>query len=745
MEDRQIIVLKFEDSKIPEFKEVKGKEWIYYGDDNLYPEYLTKLFNKSAKHNAIINGKVTYIVGEGLYAKVDDPEADKMIFRANSAGESLNDIMKKCALDIEIFGGFYLNVIPNKLGGIADIYHMDYERVRSNEDGSMFFYKNDWKLTRDRPMEFKAFNPKDMTASSIFAYKEYRPGLRTYTLPNYIGAINYIEADMEVSKHTLTNAKTGFSPSKMINFFNGEPAPEMQRDIQKRMERKFTGADGSKMIIAFNNDPAKAPTIQDLGQSDLTKEDFQHVDALITQNLMAGHQITTPGLFGISEPGKLGMRNELKMAYEIFQNTYINHKQRSIEKVFNYLAKYKGVKTELYIRPCDPIGIEITDTMIMQAAPKSWILEKIGVDTEKYNDTTVGGIPVKAPKVNEQSQSQLVIDSINSLSPLVANKVLETMTADEIRSLANLAPNANVKTQIEQTTPAPVEQMETDAPSVNNVLTNLTGRQHQQINRIVRQYTQGKLSLSQASLMLKNGFGFTDDDVTAYLGLNDQKFNKEYTEEEVANILNEMGEQREMFHVIHSRENKFTSDADMVAFEEAFFKKEQFAITEKVTDLEANILKLIQKNPNIMPADIAISVGIEKAYAEEVISKLTERGFITSTEVSGVGGTLVTRKLTESLPSLVGKVSKKLPEIVIRYSYEVKPGVGAPIIPGTRPFCREMLRKNRLFSRPQIEALSVVLGYSLWDRKGGFWNKGKGKGISADCRHMWKTNIVVKK
>jgi predicted transcriptional regulator len=466
----------------------------------------------------------------------------------------------------------------------------------------------------------------------------------------------------------------------------------MQRDIQKRLERKFTGADGSKMIISFNNDPAKAPTVSDLGQSDLTKEDFQHVDGLITQNLMAGHQITSPALFGISEPGKLGQRNELKMAYEIFQNTYINHKQRSLEKVFNYIAKYKGVKTELYIRPCDPVGIEITEQMILQTAPKSWILDKIGVDTEKYNDVTISGQPVT----------------------------------------------------IEQ--PVTPEKMESEpTASVNNVLTNLTGRQHQQINRIVRQYTQGKLSLSQASLMLKNGFGFTDDDVTAYLGLIDQKFSKEYTEEEVANLLNEMGEQRELFHIIHSRENKFTNDADMEAFEESFLKKEQFAISEKVTDLEANILKLIQKNANITTADIAIATGIEKAYAEEVISKLTERGFITSTEVNGVGGTLVTRKLTESLPALVGKISKKLPEIVIRYSYEVKPGVGAPIIPGTRPFCREMLAKKRFFSRTQIQALSVVLGYSLWDRKGGFWNKGKGKGISAECRHMWKTNIVVKK
>jgi hypothetical protein len=101
--------------------------------------------------------------------------------------------------------------------------------------------------------------------------------------------------------------------------------------------------------------------------------------------------------------------------------------------------------------------------------------------------------------------------------------------------------------------------------------------------------------------------------------------------------------------------------------------------------------------------------------------------------------------LTKSLPSILGDITKKLPEILVRYSYEVKPGVGPKIIPGTRPFCREMLAKPRLFSRVQIENISQQLGYSLWDRKGGFWNRGKGKGISAECRHMWKTNIVIKK
>lgn len=740
-----IIVLKFDDSKIPDFKEVRGKPYVYFGEDNDYPNYLIKLFNKSAKHNAIINGKVTYIFGEGFYCKVDDPSADRFIFKVNSANESLNDIAKKCAIDIEIFGGFYLNIIPNRLGEISEIYHLDFNRVRANEDSSQFFYKNDWTTNRDKPKEYPAFNENKMDKVSIFQFKEYRPGLRTYPLPNYIGAMNYVESDMEVSKHTLTNAKTGFSATKLINFFNGEPAPEQQRDIQKRLEKKFTGADGSKIIVSFNNDPAKAPTVVDLGSSDLTKEDFQKVDALITSNLMAGHQITSPVLFGISEPGKLGSRNELKMAYDIFNNTYAQSKQKTLEKVFNYIARLKGIKNELFIRSVDPVGIEFTDASLITAAPKSWVLEKMGVDTSKYFDTTIAGISTISPNADVKTQAQIISDSINSLSSLVANKVLESMTADEIRSLAGLAPNASVQTPIEANAPVVAPDTMKDESSINSVLTNLTGRQLQQINRIVRQYTKGQLTLEQASYMLKSGFGFKDDDVKMYLGTNEAKFSDDHNEVDVANMLNQNGEQRETFHFIYSNEAKFISDAEVKSYEDNFYKKEVFKISANVTDLEANILKMIQKNPNVEVNDIAIANDIEVGYASEVVKKLETDGYISSTETTALGETLVTRKLTKSLTSILGDVTKKLPEILVRYSYEVRPGVGAKIIPGTRPFCREMLAKDRLFSRVQIENISQKLGYSLWDRKGGFWNRGKGKGISAECRHMWKTNIVIKK
>ena len=69
-----IRVIKLDAHKPPQFKEVKGKDYIAYGNDkdwkNRYPDYLLHLYNRSAKHNAIVNGKADYIFGNGW--AVDD-------------------------------------------------------------------------------------------------------------------------------------------------------------------------------------------------------------------------------------------------------------------------------------------------------------------------------------------------------------------------------------------------------------------------------------------------------------------------------------------------------------------------------------------------------------------------------------------------------------------------------------------------------------------------------------------------
>lgn len=129
-----IIVLKFADSKIPVFKETRGKDYIKYGDDNFYPEYLTYLYNKSGKHNAILTGKANYIFGGGF---------ENGGAAVNRLGESLNDISKKCVLDVCIYGGWRIEVIWGFGGKINEIYHVDYSSLRRGKECG-FYFKENW-------------------------------------------------------------------------------------------------------------------------------------------------------------------------------------------------------------------------------------------------------------------------------------------------------------------------------------------------------------------------------------------------------------------------------------------------------------------------------------------------------------------------------------------------------------------------------------------------------------------------
>lgn len=425
-----MIVITMAEAKQPVFKSVSNKKWIPYGAKDDYPDYLLDNFNKSPKHNAIIKGKVTYTLGTGWYSgKTEYKEP------VNDQGETLMQISDKCALDLEIFGGFILEIITTKGGGFV-MNHVDYRKVRSDETNSTFWFKKDgaWDSKRIEPVEVPAYNPAKKQGRSFFYYKEYRPGVNTYTLPSYVAAMNYIEADVEVSKHTLGNAKTGFTPSKMITLPNGEPSDDQKKTIEWKFRNKFTGSDGQKFILSFVNSADKKPIIDDLGASDLTKEDFTVIDGIIQQNIFVGHQVTSPMLFGIKTEGQLGGREEMRTAYQIFQNTYINGRQQQLEAVFNYFYPDK----KLEIHPTEPISFEFGE----------------GVMSQNMTTDEIRGLMGKEPldKTSIDKQMSEVFEKLKLSNPRVADRLVQAMTDDEIRAMVGLQPKPEQPT-IDQQAP----------------------------------------------------------------------------------------------------------------------------------------------------------------------------------------------------------------------------------------------------------------------------------------------------
>jgi hypothetical protein len=657
-----LVILNFQEARQPEYREKRGKGYIEFGEKNDYPNYLLALYNKSAKHNAIVKGKVNYIIGNGWKSDEADPIADQFIAQPNQF-ESLNELTRKVSIDIEIFGGAYLEVIWSVTGGqLTDVLHIDYTKIRSNTDNTQFWYKKDWNERKDELIPMMAFNTKVRQGKQILYIKEYRPGLDTYALPGYMGALNYIESDIEVSRHVLGNAQTGFSASKLITLPNGEPSPDEKRNIERRFTDRFSGSDGKKFILSFTTDPARKPIIEDLGASDITKEDFTRVDLIIQNNLFAGHQITSPSLFGIAEPGQLGSRTQIRDSYEIFKNTYVNDKQQFLEAIFTQLATLKGATSEISIIPVEPIGFELSEQALLQIAPKEWLLEKAGIDVAKYAPTEA-----TQPSLNQ-------------------------------------------------------EQVE-----VNDNLKNLSGRQYQHLMRVIRQFSQGKISKEIATTMLKSGLGMTDNEVNAMLGIDDDPMTEDFSfsaldEDTVIGLFREVGEPKGDYNIIQSKA--------------VFSSRDAFAEGDLIDKtLDKQILALIDKDRKISIDDIASAVRKSREVVQGRLSYLVESGAVS------YDPKIEERKLTKPLSKLVDDM--EVTTFEVKYSYEWKPIVpsyqrDSPSHP-SRTFCRKLISEDRLWSRSGIEMLSARLGYSVFDRGGGWW------GDSPSCRHEWRRNVVIKK
>ena len=649
------IVLQFDRALQPVFTEKKNKGYVEFGELNNYPEYLLSLYNESPKHGAIVKGKSTYIFGRGFEEKG----------KANSRGESWNDILKKCVKDDELFRGYYLQVIWNRIGQISEVYHIDFSKVRVAKDLSCFYIKNDWLDWKEKPREYPQFSTQNPTGSQIYYKREYNPTSEVYPLPSYFQGLNYIESDIEVSRHILGNAKQGFVGSTLINLNNGTPNEEHKGEVEKGLLKKFTGAEGKRVVIMFNSSKDNSADIQNLGTTMLTKEDFTNINNLIQQEIFASHQITSPQLFGIKTEGQLGGRTEIRESYEIFNNTYVAERQDEFNQVFTDFRNLKGEAGEFNIIPLEPLKFEFTEAIMVANLTQNEIRELMGRE------------PLQVGQVTSDGETAV----------------------------------------IEQ----PVQQA-VELPVSNDSIKNLSGRQYQNVMRIVRQFANGKLTKEQAGLMLKNGFGFTDSDVNVFLGLD----NDPLTDDEVEKF--SMSEDERMIEYF---ENCGGYDYDEVGFDKINF-------AEDLTQTQASVLDLITKDKNITPLIIGQTLKIDTALVEEIISDFVKKKIVAVSQ-SKVN-TTPKYKVLKPVSELGGE--PKTTKLFIRYKYDWITGFDDSDLVTSRRFCvkmREMSNAGKSWSRSDIETLSVRLGYSVWERRGGWY------GDSFSCRHKWSSKLMVAK
>jgi hypothetical protein len=683
--------------KVPVMLENRSGKYITYGFANEYPYYLLDNYRRSSKHNAIVNGKVNYIMGGGWQAG-DDLTVEQQarfikFFDGLSSTEDLNDITEKLVLDLELFNGFAVAVTWSKLGTIAKMEHVPFEKIRVDKEEKMFqvadWYNDDMMQLFPKVGDIEkipAFDPENRLGKQLFYYRVYAAGVKHYPLPEYIGGNAWIEADVQVANFHNNNLRNNFWGGYLINFNNGIPTPEEQGDIERQIKRKFSGTDNAgRFVVTFNDDAAKAPTLEPLTPSDMDKQ-FEILNKAIQQEIFIAHRVTNPALFGVKTEGQLGGRTELVEAYELFKATYVNDRVRKVERMINYLGSFNGVEG-MELIPVEPITERLSEQALLQIMTQDELREKAGLQPLEKPADVVG----PNPQPDEQPQT-----------------------------VEQLASNDNIK--------------------------KLSGREYQNLMRIVRQYMQDKITLEMARTMLSAGFGLSAQEIDTMLGVQSQEFSEPQWGEEddedygwgeeefkvLEVVASKFGCHADDYHVMHSKPMRFDTNIDeniRLAFAE---------LGEEEVELDKKIEAYRKKNRDASVEEMAKEFGVSKAkVAKRVAYLITKDRYPISRAVDKIA--------EQNLPKNVKEVAE--PVLEVRYKYAWATGFSNKDKGSSRQFCKVMLDlagQGKVYTREDIDGISAIMGYSVWNRRGGWYHTPSGVN-RPQCRHVWEQQLVIRK
>jgi len=444
--------LSFLDDSLPIFKENKAKGYITYGLDNLYPQELIRLYNSSPKHNAIINQKAAYIVGANTDIKGANTTdiAITQDFLANiNAYEDFENLKSKLAQDYELFDGFAIEVIWNKAKTKpAEYYHLPFQNVRLGKECA--YYSEDWGNQKAEICTYPYFNANTRENKQVFYFKLYRAGQKEYPLPSYIGALRYIEIDSEIQNWHFNSIKNGFSAQTLIQFFKGIPTPEEMRLTERRFKSQKTGTHNAGGMIIGYNEPSERPAeITNLQPSDFDKQ-FLQLNDTVRDEIFVGHRISNPVLFGISTAGALGQRNELIEAYELFQQAYIEPRQKQFDAALNSILKY-AVPCQVVTINKPPIGQDYVDLFTKGVITQNEARIELGFEpieptqqamSSAYSESDVVNMFMECGEVKENFEEVKM-----EFASATETAILQLLNANEGITTGELAKYLKVDTQ----------------------------------------------------------------------------------------------------------------------------------------------------------------------------------------------------------------------------------------------------------------------------------------------------------
>ena len=339
---------------MPEVKEITGKDWVLFGKNNQFFQDLLERYNGSPTNAAIINGYSQLIYGKGLTTtNLELKDTIKRLFPKKE--------VRKVTKDLKLFGSGTVQVIYSKGKGalrkVTGVFHIPRQSIapnKLNKDGDIthYWHCQDWKqVNKNVPESYPAFGTSKEEIEILVIEPDKVDNLY-YALPDYVPCLGYAKMEEEISNYFVNHIQNGLSAGFVINYNNGVPSKELRDKIESKIKQSVTGSQNAGSVIISFNDNKEAQTTVEAFPSNANHEQWQFCTDESRRQIMVGHRVTSPMLFGIKDNTGLGNNaEELETASKLLQATVIAPMQELILDAFQEILSKNGIQTELEFEP----------------------------------------------------------------------------------------------------------------------------------------------------------------------------------------------------------------------------------------------------------------------------------------------------------------------------------------------------------------------------------------------------------
>jgi hypothetical protein len=379
-----------------------ANQWINFGADNLYPEMLNQMYYSSPLHGAIVDFKTNAVIGGGFNLMTDLlTTVEKLELYTFERKINLKHIVKAVTKQLIIHNRIYFKICYGPNRKISKIENISPEKVRVSIDRKTYFISDDWS-TRIGISMIKPYHIANTDAEQLYCYEIKSIGQDYYSLPQYTSCLNFAFLSGELSYFAKSNIQNSIFPSFAMMFPKRPQSEEEKHMIKETIDRMKGAANAGKAVAFFANSAEQLPKIEAMPTNGNDKL-FQEASQLNTEQICFAHTID-PILMGVRTTGSLGGGADIKQAYVIFEKNVVMELRSCVQHIFNELLTISKIPADFTIN-----NFQVIDESIVE----------LEGDASRINNL------------------------ISAMHPTVAQKILDNMTADEIRALADLPPLTN--------------------------------------------------------------------------------------------------------------------------------------------------------------------------------------------------------------------------------------------------------------------------------------------------------------